>query len=78
MLVWTIEKDESPLSASQPRPINVMCSFWLKAAVRHRLSPFRAVGGDEQTELVPTDDMTGFMNYGLVSILGGSPRPQGD
>ena len=76
ILVRAIEQNKPPLSSGQPRSVDGMEPKWFNRAVPHRLLPFGAVRSGGETKSVANDDMAGFMDHGLTSILLRRPGPQ--
>ena len=68
-LMRTIEEDEPPLSSRQTSSINVVESEWFDSTVLHRQSPLGAMSGRTEPVLEADNEMTGFVDHRLSSIL---------
>ena len=68
-LVRTIEENEPPLSSRQTRSVNGVEPQWFDTAVLHRQSPFGAVRGRTEPVLEADNEMTGFVDHRLSSVL---------
>ena len=68
-VVGTVKEDEPPLSSRQTSPINVVESEWFDSTVLHRQSPLGAMSGRTEPVLEADNEMTGFMDHSLSSIL---------
>jgi hypothetical protein len=68
-VVGTIDEDEPPLSSRQTSSINVVESEWFDSTVLHRQSPFGAMSGRTEPVLEANDEMAGFVDHRLSSIL---------
>ena len=65
----TIDEDEPSLSSRQTSSINVVESEWFDSAVLHRQSPLGAMSGRTEPVLEADNEMAGFVDHRLSSIL---------
>jgi hypothetical protein len=68
-LMRTVDEDEPSLSSRQTSSINVVESEWFDSTVLHRHSPLGAMSGRTEPVLEADNEMTGFVDHSLSSIL---------